>query len=169
MCREGGGGALVGGKFRAYSAAKAAGYAFRPFILRIRHHAQVLPIPEQFERFVAEVEKGASRFSRSCADLVRFLAFGGFRKGEAANITWADVDREKGEIVVRGDVVTGTKNWSVRRVPMIPDMKRLLQRLSGVRPDAQTGDPVMLYGHLRDHHSVEMAQKVTSAAVEKTT
>jgi hypothetical protein len=27
----------VGGKFRAYSAAKAAGYAFRPFILRIRH------------------------------------------------------------------------------------------------------------------------------------
>jgi hypothetical protein len=37
LCREGGGGALVGGKFRAYSAAKAAGYAFRPFILRIRH------------------------------------------------------------------------------------------------------------------------------------
>jgi integrase len=158
---------------------------------------------------------------------VRFLAFGGFRKGEAANITWADVDREKGEIVVRGDVVTGTKNWSVRRVPMIPDMKRLLERLSGERPDAQTGDPVMLvrecqaamnraakrvgmarithhdlrhlfatrciesgvdiptvarwlghkdggalamrvYGHLRDHHSVAMAQKVTFAAVEKT-
>jgi hypothetical protein len=37
LCREDGGGALVGGKFRAYSAAKAAVYAFRPFILRIRH------------------------------------------------------------------------------------------------------------------------------------
>ena len=200
------------------------------FIKRARERPKqlVLPTPEQFERFVAEVEQGGSRFSRSCAELVRFLAFGGFRKGEAANITWADVDREKGEIVVRGDVVTGTKNWSVRRVPMIPDMKRLLERLSGERPDAQTGDPVMLvrecqaamnraakmvgmarithhdlrhlfatrciesavdiptvarwlghkdggalamrvYGHLRDHHSAEMAQKVTFAAVEKTT
>ncbi len=104
----------------------------------------VLPTPEQFERFVAELDQGGSRFSRSCAELVRFLAFGGCRKGEAATITWADVDLEKGEFVVRGDAVTGTKNWSVRRVPMIPDMKRLLERLRSERPEAQTGDPVML-------------------------
>ena len=158
----------MGGKFRAYSAAKAAGYAFRPFILRIRHHAQVLPIPEQFERFVAEVEKGASRFSRSCADLVRFLAFGGFRKGEAANITWADVDREKGEIVVRR---CGDGHEELERAPGADDPRHEAAPATAERraPRRATGDPVMLYGHLRDHHSVEMAQEVTFAAGEKTT
>ncbi len=41
-CREGGGSARVGGQFRADRAAKVAGYAFRPFMLRIRH-AKALP------------------------------------------------------------------------------------------------------------------------------
>src|SRR5262249_51219650 len=82
--------------------------------------------------------------TRRCADLVRFLAFGGFRKGEAASITWADCDFEKGEILVRGDIHTGTKNWTVRRGPMVQDMKQLLQRLRSQRPDAQPSDPVML-------------------------
>ncbi len=50
----------------------------------------------------------------ACADLVEFLAYGGFRKGE---------------IVVRGDPEIGTKYSEVRRVPMIPDMRRLLKRL----------------------------------------
>ena len=44
-------------------------------------------------------------------------------------ITWADCDFEKKEIIVRGDPETGTKNWSIRRVPMIPEMIKLLQRL----------------------------------------
>ena len=69
------------------------------------------------------------RFSKDCAALVRFLAFGGFRKSEAANISWADCDFEKREIVVRGDPETGTKNWSIRRVPMIHEMRKLLTRL----------------------------------------
>jgi integrase len=67
--------------------------------------------------------------------LVRFLAFGGFRKGEAAAITWGDCDLDKGEIVVRGDAETGTKNWSIRRVPMIPEMRELLERLRQQRRD----------------------------------
>jgi integrase len=183
----------------------------------------VLPEPEQFERFVAEIENGGSGFSQPCADLVRFLAYGGFRKSEAANITWADCDFEKGEILVRGDVETGTKNWTVRRVPMIPDMAALLRGIRAERPDAQPSEPVMkvrecqkamdraakavgmarithhdlrhlfatrciesgvdiptvarwlghkdggalamrVYGHLRDHHSVSMAQRVTFRA-----
>lgn len=180
----------------------------------------VLPTPEQFERFVAEIENGGGGFSRSCAELVRFLAFGGFRKGEAANITWADVDMEKGEILVRGDAETGTKNWTVRRVPMIREMRQLLERLRNERPGELASNSVMLvrecqkamdraakaigmerithhdlrhlfatlciesgvdiptvsrwlghkdggalamrvYGHLRDQHSVAMAQRVT--------
>jgi integrase len=185
-----------------------------------RPKALTLPEPEQFEWFVEEIENGGGGFSQRCADLVRFLAFGGFRKSEAANITWADCDFEKSEIVVRGDPETGTKNWSIRRVPMIPDMMEFLQRLRNERPDESAGNPVMrvrecqqamdraakvigraqithhdlrhlfatlciesgvdiptvsrwlghkdggalamkVYGHLRDQHSVAMAQRVT--------
>jgi integrase len=185
-----------------------------------RPKALTLPEPEQFERFVEEIENGGGGFSQRCADLVRFLAFGGFRKSEAANITWADCDLEKKEIIVRGDPETGTKNWSIRRVPMIPDMLELLDRLRNERPGELAGNPVMrirecqkamdraakvirmerithhdlrhlfatlciesgvdiptvsrwlghkdggalamrVYGHLRDQHSVAMAQRVT--------
>ena len=179
----------------------------------------VLPEVKQFEKFVAEIEKGSGRDSQNCADLVRFLAFGGFRKSEAANITWADCDFEKKEIIVRGDPETGTKNWSIRRVPMIPDMIELLRRLQNAHKTEPASQPVMrvrecqkainraaqagemarithhdlrhlfatlciesgvdiptvsrwlghkdggalamkVYGHLRDQHSVAMAQKV---------
>ena len=89
------------------------------------------------------MENGASRDSRRCADLVRFLAFGGFRKSEAAGITWGDCDFERGEILVRGDAETGTKNWSVRRVPMIPDMRALLEKLKANRATVQPEDTVM--------------------------
>jgi integrase len=187
---------------------------------KVRPKSLALPEPAQFERFVAELENGAGRDSQNCADLVRFLAFGGFRKSESANITWGDCDFEKKEIVVRGDPETGTKNWSIRRVPMIPDMLGLLQRLRDERPSEPAGNPVMrvrecqkamdraakvigmarithhdlrhlfatlciesgvdiptvsrwlghkdggalamrVYGHLRDQHSVAMAQRVT--------
>lgn len=189
-----------------------------------------LPEPDQFNRFVTELANGGGRDSQNCADLVRFLAFGGFRKNEAANITWGDCDFEKGEILVRGDAETGTKNWSVRRVPMIPDMRQMLERLKAQQVAAQPQDLVMqvrecqkamdraarvigmarithhdlrhlfatlciesgvdiptvsrwlghkdggalamrVYGHLRDQHSVTMAQKVkfgTSASETKT-
>ena len=179
-----------------------------------------LPEVDQFDAFVAEIENGGARDSRNCAPLVRFLAYGGFRKTESANITWADCDFVRGKIVVRGDPETGTKNSEIREVPMIPDMRQLLQRLRAERPDEPAETPVMrvrecqkamdraakivgmprithhdlrhlfatrciesgvdiptvsrwlghkdggalamkVYGHLRDQHSVAMAQKVT--------
>ena len=197
------------------------------FIKRASERPKVLTLPEpaQFQKFVKEIENGGGGFSRSCADLVQFLAFGGFRKNEAANITWADCDFEKGEIIVRGDPETGTKNWTIRRVPMIPDMRRLLERLKSERPGVAEGELVMrvrecqkamdraagevkmarithhdlrhlfatlciesgvdiptvsrwlghkdggalamkVYGHLRDQHSVNMAQRVTFSKME---
>ena len=189
---------------------------------RRRQKVLVLPEHDQFLRLVATMERAGGATSQYCADLVRFLAFGGFRISEAAGITWADCDFEKWEILVRGDPVTGTKNWSVRRVPMIPDMLALLERLKGARLDSRPGARVMqvrecqkainagcrklgmvrfthhdlrhlfatrciesgvdiptvsrwlghkdggalamkVYGHLRDQHSVAMAQRVTFA------
>ena len=54
--------------------------------------------------------------------------------GEAREITWRDVDFEAGEIVVRGDADTGTKNWELRRVPLIPDARALFERMRSERP-----------------------------------
>jgi integrase len=197
------------------------------FIKRLRVLPQKLQLPsqDQFLALVEAIEKADGGWNHRCADLVCFLAFGGFRKGEAAVITWGDCDLEKGEIVVRGDPETGTKNWSIRRVPMIPDMRELLARLRAERPTDPPQSPVMrvhecqgainsackklgivrfthhdlrhlfatrciesgvdiptvsrwlghkdggalamkVYGHLRDQHSVDMAQRVTFARVD---
>jgi len=188
--------------------------------LRVRQRELQLPNRDQFLKMVESIEGVNRRHSQDCANLVRFLAYGGFRKSEAANITWADCDFEKMEIIVRGDPETGTKNWSIRRVPMIPDMIELLKRLRSERSNEPAGKPVMrvrecqiainsackklgiarfthhdlrhlfatlciesgvdiptvsrwlghkdggalamkVYGHLRDQHSVAMAQRVT--------
>lgn len=105
-----------------------------------------LPDADKFNAFVMELENGGGRDSRNCADLVRFMAFGGFRKGEAQFVTWGDCDFERNQITVRGHPETGLKNrkpGEVRRVPMIADMKQLVQRLRDERPDAQPGDAVM--------------------------
>ena len=192
------------------------------FIKRVseRPKKPVLPEMDQFDAFVAEIEHSGSRHSKPCAELVRFLAYGGFRKTEAANITWGDCDFTRSKITVRGDPETGTKNSEVREVPMIPDMRQFLDRLRSERPQEPPEAIVMqvhecqkamdraarvigmhrithhdlrhlfatraiesgvdiptvsrwlghkdggalamkVYGHLRDQHSVAMAQKVT--------
>jgi len=50
-------------------------------IKRAKIHFKRLTLPhsKQFELFVREIDRANGRDSRKCADLVRFLAFGGFR------------------------------------------------------------------------------------------
>lgn len=98
-----------------------------------------LPSADQFNQFVAAIESGGGAKSRQCANLVRFLAFGGFRLGEAANITWADCNFDKKEILVRGDADTGTKSSTTRKVPMIEEMVQLLTKLRSSVPDFTPG------------------------------
>ena len=102
-----------------------------------------LPDLERFEQLVAEVRASGSGFARPAADLVQFLAYGGFRIGEARYVTWGDCDSSKGELIVRGHPDTGTKNSEVRRVPMIPDMRKLLERMRSERPHENLEAPVM--------------------------
>lgn len=120
---------------------------------RIIQRELSLPEPDQFEKFVGAIEKAGAWCSRECADLVRFLAYGGFRKTEAANINWSDCDMERGQIRV---IVT--KNGKARSVPMIPEMKSLLLKLKAERPDAKPDDPVML---------VRECQKAMDGAAKK--
>ncbi len=82
----------------------------------------------------------------------------GCRKSEAAQIEWRDMDFETGEIVVRGDPETGTKNWTIRRIPMIPDARKLFERMREVRRDEPSINKVF---------RVQEAQKAIDNAAKK--
>lgn len=110
---------------------------------RVRQKSLHLPEHDRFLELVSIVESAGGRFSRSCGQLVKFLAFGGFRKGEASKIIGKDCDFHRGEIVVRGDSKTGTKNWETRRVPMIPEMRLLLEKLKLRKGKEWDTSPVM--------------------------
>ena len=120
---------------------------------RIQLRELRLPEAAKFPEFIRSIETAGAGTSRHCADLVRFLAFGGFRKTEAANILWSDCDFMADQIRVRV-----TKNGSPRSVPMIPDMKDLLWKLKANRPNIQPTDPVML---------VRECQKAMDTAAKK--
>jgi integrase len=99
----------------------------------VRGKQIALPTIDKFNAMIAEMRAGHSRDSINCADLATGLAFTGCRIGEAREIAWRDVDFNAGEIVVRGDAKTGTKNWELRRVPLIPDARGLFQRMRSER------------------------------------
>jgi integrase len=103
--------------------------------ITVRQKNIALPSTETFTVLLKEMRNGHGRESGNCADLAAGLAFTGCRIGEAREMQWRDVDFEAGEIVVRGDRETGTKNWEVRRVPLISDARALFQRMRGERGD----------------------------------
>jgi hypothetical protein len=119
--------------------------------------------------------------------LVEFLSYSGCRKGEAARVNGRDCDFEKGEITVLGDPATGTTLMRVHECQGainsackllgiarfthhdlrhlfatrciesgvdIPTVSRWLGHKDGGALAMKT------YGHLRDQHSANMAQKV---------
>jgi integrase len=103
----------------------------------VRFKAPTLPSAEQFEQLLGLVKH------KKAADLARFLAYGGFRLSEAAEITWADVDLQKDKITVRGDKDTGTKNGEVRVVPIADKLKTFLERLQAENPNRKLDDRVI--------------------------
>ncbi len=105
--------------------------------LKIKVEEPKLPSQEDLEKVLSAIKH------HGCADLVRFLAYGGFRLREARNIRWQDIDWAKNEIAVRGDEIHGTKNGERRRTPIIPDMRVLLERLQSESPDRKPEDRVI--------------------------
>jgi integrase len=108
----------------------------------IRGKEIALPSTDSFNALVDEMRAGHSRDSRNCADFALGLAVTGMRKGEANGLKWRDIDFEAGEIVVRGDPETGTKNWELRRVPLIPDARALFERMCSERADEPLDEKV---------------------------
>lgn len=106
----------------------------------------ILPEYGQFEKLVAEVGRPVNGFAKPSAELVQFLAFGGFRINEAKFIKWGDCDFQRGLITVRGNPETGLKARMAgenRIVPMIADMRNLLERIRAERPEEKPDSPVM--------------------------
>ena len=118
-----------------------------------------LPSRKEFRAWVATIRNAGGRFSRPCADLVEFLAYSGMRVGEARWVTWRHCDFDKGEVLVVGHPEEGTKNGSVRRVPMTRSLNDLLTRMKRDYPIQSDESPVLL---------VKEAQKAMDRAASKT-
>lgn len=130
-------------------------------IKKVKVRQKILKLPEhtQFLSLVASVRNAGSRFSKHCGDLIEFFAYSGARKSEAARIFGCDCDFTNGKILIKGDPETGTKNWEVRTVPMIPDMHRLLERIrSGKDEKHWLNNPVV---------GVQECQKAIDSACKK--
>jgi len=146
-----------------FEVAKDAGVIYSSpaeILLRVPVRAKqvTLPSSDQFLQIVNAVEHAGAWCSRDCADFLRGLAFTGCRKGEAAEIAWRDIDFAAGEIVVRGDAETATKNWTVRRVPLIPEARELFRQMRAERADESLDAKVF---------AVREAQKALDRACKK--
>jgi len=112
----------------------------------VRGKEIALPTIDKFSALIDEMRAGHSRDSMNCADLAAGLAFTGCRIGEAREIAWRDMDFDAGEVVVRGDAKTGTKNWELRRVPLIPDARVLFKRMRSEHSDESQDTKVFRVG-----------------------
>jgi integrase len=98
--------------------------------LGVKPKKLLLPEPNQFIKLVETVATAGGGFSQRCADLIKFLAFSGFRISEAKQVTWADVDQDRNELVINSAKHRQTSSGArIRRVPIIPQMKELLEKL----------------------------------------
>jgi integrase len=96
----------------------------------IPHKKLKLPTAEQFNQLLNEIETSGAAQARDCADLVRFLAFSGCRKNEAAQATWADVNWQTNELTIHCLKRRATSaEESDRTIPLVPAMRQFLARV----------------------------------------
>lgn len=106
------------------TASPMRGFGFR----RPTQRRLALPTQEQFAAVLDGVAR--SNGGQKSADLVALLAFSGMRVGsEAAHLTWADVDFTAGQVTVVGDPKLSTKSGRMRTIPMIPELRALLEQM----------------------------------------
>jgi integrase len=114
--------------------------------------ALTLPNRGDFPKLIAAMHavKGNSTLA---ADLCEFLAYSGARKNEAKHVLWSDVDFEHNAILLRE-----TKNSDPRRVPMISELRTLLETIKASRPFDKPDSPVL---------AVNEAQKSIDSAARR--
>ena len=95
-----------------------------------------IPSRAQFRQLVENIRKLDCR-AQDGGDLVELLAYSGMRITEAINLTWSDVDFDRGVFTVTGGE-GGTKNHETRTIPLFPALRELLERLRGDSSPAPT-------------------------------
>ena len=101
-----------------------------------------LPTVAQFNAITDSIAKAGSKWSRDCADLVRFLAYSGLRLREATALRWRHVNAEKKQIQVPG---TKTAS-SYRIIPIFPALDALLTEIRARRGDEAAEAPILMVG-----------------------
>jgi integrase len=91
----------------------------------------VIPSKEDFCRLVATIRSLGPR-AQTGADLVELLSYSGMRLSEATELTWGDIDFERGQFTVTGGL-KGTKNHEARSIPLFPALRSLLERIKAKR------------------------------------
>ena len=110
---------------------------------KVRPKELELPSRQKFAEFVKTIRTAGAWCSQACGDLVEFLAYTGCRLNEGTLVCWSDVNLQRGELLVRGDSTSGTKNGEVRRIPLIPDARRLLLQIRAASPHAKSSERVL--------------------------
>lgn len=119
--------------------------AFKIAKLGVKRKELQLPEPDQFSKIIETIDGSGAGQAHHCADLVRFLAYSGCRISEARQVTWADVNTDRGEIKVRNAKRSRKSNGDeFRHIPIIPPMRELLDRLRLSKP--QPTDRVCVLG-----------------------
>lgn len=90
------------------------------------------------------------------ADLTEFLAYSGARVNEARNVRWSDVDFARNTVTLRI-----TKNSHPRTIPMMPELRALLQKIHLARKSDNSEEPVMQVKEAQK--SLDHASKAASA------
>jgi len=73
-------------------------------------------------------------------DIILFGAMTGLRKGEILNLTWRDVDLERGTIIVQSSVSYHVKGGKLRMVPLNSTVKKLLEDMPRISVHVFPGD-----------------------------
>ncbi len=101
-----------------------------------------LPSPDQFRDLTDRIANAGARWSRDCADLVRFLAYSGLRLREATALHWRHVDDSRKQISVPG---TKTES-SDRLIPIFPELGKLLGEIRARRGEEAAEAPILNVG-----------------------
>lgn len=98
----------------------------------------ILPSREQIQAIFEAIDNLRYGECKAAGEMARFLAYTGARKTEANNVLWQDVNFTTGRITLRV-----TKNGEIRDVPMIPECRKLLERLRADRAGEEPTKPVL--------------------------
>lgn len=153
---------IRGGLGRDKNPAYGTKHGSKKWRLGIKPKELTLPEPKQFEKLVEAIATSGAGQARHCADLVEFLAYSGCRISEARMVLWQDVNVERGEIKIHNAKRSKkSSEHGIRFVPIIPPMRRLIDRLR-VQNQPEAIERVCVLGECQN--SLNRACKIVGCA-----